>query len=119
MRLKFIYILTCVLGIAASTCYGQDKATLRGVAIDSVSREALPFANIFVNNTTIGTSADQNGEFELKNLQPGFNDIVFSYVGYHPRIIRFYVADGASISAGDIFPTNLELLVPYSLILSA
>jgi hypothetical protein len=102
MRLRFIYILTSVLGIAASTCYGQDKGTLRGVAIDSASRESLPFANIFVNNTTIGTSADQNGEFELKNLQPGFNDIVFSYVGYHPRIIRFYVADNATISAGDI-----------------
>ncbi|MEQ9414289.1 MAG: carboxypeptidase-like regulatory domain-containing protein, partial [Cyclobacteriaceae bacterium] len=102
MRLRLVYILVGVLGIAANVCFGQDKGTIRGVAIDSTSRESLPFANIFVNNTTIGTSADQNGEFALKNLQPGFNDVVFSYVGYNPRIIRFYVADGATISAGDI-----------------
>lgn len=102
MGLRFVYILIGVLGIAAHPCFGQDKGVLHGVAIDSASRETLPFANIFVNNTTIGTSADQNGEFELKNLEPGFNDIVFSYVGYHPRIIRFYVAEGTSVSAGSI-----------------
>lgn len=102
MRLRFIYVLIGILGIAANTSFAQDKGTLHGVAIDSTSREALPFANIFVNNTTIGTSADQNGAFELKNLQPGFNDVVFSYVGYNSRIIRFYVAEGATISAGDI-----------------
>ncbi|MFZ1807379.1 MAG: carboxypeptidase-like regulatory domain-containing protein, partial [Cyclobacteriaceae bacterium] len=100
MRLRVIYVLIGVLGIAANTSLGQDKGTMRGMAIDSTSRESLPFANIFVNNTTIGTSADQNGEFELKNLPPGFNDVVFSYVGYHPRIIRFYIAEGATISAG-------------------
>ncbi len=88
--------------MSALTCFGQEKGIVRGVAIDSTSRESLPFANIFVNNTTIGTSADQNGVFELKNLQPGFNDVVFSYVGYNPRIIRFYVAEGATISAGNI-----------------
>ncbi|HNP08275.1 MAG TPA: carboxypeptidase-like regulatory domain-containing protein, partial [Cyclobacteriaceae bacterium] len=102
MRLRFIYLFIGVLGMATNTSFAQDKGTLHGVAIDSTSREALPFANIFVNNTTIGTSADQNGAFELKNLQPGFNDVVFSYVGYNSRIIRFYVAEGATISAGDI-----------------
>lgn len=102
MRLRFIYILIVVSGMAAHPSFAQDKGTLRGAAIDSTSRESLPFANIFVNNTTIGTSADQNGEFELKNLQPGFNDVVFSYVGYHPRIIRFYIAEGATISSGSV-----------------
>lgn len=106
MRLRLIYILLGMLGISTSACLGQEKGIVRGVAIDSTSREPLPFANIFVNNTTIGTSADQNGAFELKHLQPGFNDIVFSYVGYSPRIIRFYVAEGATVSAGNIALTQ-------------
>ena len=102
MKRGHLFILMLAWAMGATACFGQQKGAVHGVAIDSVSREPLPFANIFVNNTTLGTSADQIGAFELKGLPPGFNDVVFSYVGYQPRIIRFYVADGATIPAGSI-----------------
>lgn len=90
-----------LLGIA-TTLMGQDTGALRGTLSDSLSREPLPFLNVFVNNTTMGTASDPDGKFELKNLPPGYNDIVFSYVGYETRIIRFLVQAGVALNIGNI-----------------
>ncbi|HCM75859.1 MAG TPA: hypothetical protein DIS90_05730 [Cytophagales bacterium] len=101
MNLKSIWIFLFVVSLVF-TVKGQDRGTISGITLDSLSGEVLPFANVFVNNTTIGTSADHNGEFTLKNLQVGYNDVVFSYVGYQARIIKFYVPEGAEIKIGNI-----------------
>ncbi len=55
---------------------------LSGQVLDKNSGEPLPFTNIFINNTTIGTAADANGNFTLKNIPYGDVDVVFSYIGY-------------------------------------
>lgn len=98
-RLAFLAVCVLVLG---SMTWGQPGGTLRGVVLDSANLEPLPFANIFVNNTTIGTSAGVDGKFELKNLPEGQTDVVFSYVGYQSRILRFYFKGDLEIDAGSI-----------------
>ncbi|HRW99744.1 MAG TPA: carboxypeptidase-like regulatory domain-containing protein, partial [Cyclobacteriaceae bacterium] len=57
---------------------------MSGKIIDGDSKETLPFANIFINNTTIGTAANENGDFTLKNVPFGVHELVVSYVGYKP-----------------------------------
>ncbi len=105
----FSFIVFC---FAASTpMVGQELGALRGTVSDSLTQEPLPFLNIFVNNTTMGTASNPDGSFELKNLPAGYNDIVFSYVGYDTRIIRFYVPAGAVSNVGNIslFQKKIEL----------
>jgi hypothetical protein len=60
----------------------SQVAELSGRVVDFKSLEPLPFANVFINNTTIGTSTDVNGEFILKGIPLGSAELVFSYVGY-------------------------------------
>ena len=43
--------------------------------------------NIFWEGTTIGTSSNQEGEFQIENI-PKTNKLVFSYVGYENEIIQ-------------------------------
>ena len=45
--------------------------------------ESLPFANVFIKGTTIGTTTDFDGNYTL-SLEEGEHVIVFSFVGYAP-----------------------------------
>ncbi len=65
---------------------GQN-ASLKGHVADAVSNEPLPFVNILVSGTTIGTTTDADGNFLLTGLTPGFIRIEASFVGYKNTII--------------------------------
>ncbi len=55
-------------------------ATLKGHIADSKG-EALPFATVYIQGTTIGTSANVNGEYQL-TLEPGKYKVICQYIGY-------------------------------------
>ena len=74
----FITLLLCS-GIWL-TAYSQNE--LSGRVLDSLSREPVPFANVFFANTTIGVMSDEKGEFTLKNFRSGKYDLIVSFVGY-------------------------------------
>ena len=79
LKIVFIAGVCCLFShlISAQTC------TITGKVIDSKTEEPIPFANVFLNNTTQGTVTELTGEFTLKNiLQPAIHELVFSYVGY-------------------------------------
>src|SRR5690606_5044958 len=54
---------------------------VRGEVIDRETGEALPGVNIMLQGTTIGTTTDASGSYEL-NLPPAAGILVVSYVGY-------------------------------------
>ena len=62
------------------------QVTIRGTVVDSLTQEPLPVATVYVNGTTHGTSTDNDGRFELKDVSfPA--TIVFSFVGYLPKAL--------------------------------
>ncbi len=71
----FLLAITCCLPAIA-------QQTLKGVIVDANSREPLAFANIYVNFTTIGTTAGEDGAFTLDKIPPGEAEIIFSFVGH-------------------------------------
>ena len=80
MILKNI-LLSCLIAVSMLT-YGADgPGTLFGSVTDATTGEMLPYVNIRIENTSMGTVTDRNGNYILK-LQPGEYNIVFSMVGY-------------------------------------
>jgi hypothetical protein len=74
------YFATVILSLLSLTINAQ---MIKGVVQDAVTHAPLPFANVFLNNTTKGTVTDEKGEFLLKVLhEPGSYELVVSYVGY-------------------------------------
>lgn len=62
--------------------FAQDKGTVNGLVTDKeLNNEALPFANVFIKNTTIGSTTDMDGKYSLQ-VPAGNHTIVFSFVGY-------------------------------------
>ncbi|OWP64406.1 hypothetical protein CDA63_03240 [Hymenobacter amundsenii] len=74
------FILLLLLGLNARPA--QAQFTVSGVARDSLSREPLGFASVFLAKTTYGTITDEAGRFTLSGVAPGSYDLVVSYLGY-------------------------------------
>lgn len=56
---------------------------ISGRVIDRATREGVPFANVYLNNTSLGVATALNGEFSLKGPEnPGVYEVVVSFVGY-------------------------------------
>lgn len=47
----------------------------------------LPSANIFILNTTIGTAADEKGNYKISNIPEGEYEIRYSAVGHETKIL--------------------------------
>jgi TonB-dependent receptor len=61
---------------------GQGRGTIKGVIYDAQSGEPLMFANVGVDGTSFGTTADQDGEFDIV-LTAGSYRLAFSYLSYN------------------------------------
>ncbi|MBN2868296.1 MAG: carboxypeptidase-like regulatory domain-containing protein, partial [Flavobacteriaceae bacterium] len=48
----------------------------------SSENQAIPYANVYLEHTKIGTTTNENGHFEIKNIPKGHYTIVASYVGF-------------------------------------
>ncbi|WP_088324314.1 TonB-dependent receptor [Polaribacter tangerinus] len=48
----------------------------------TANNTVLPFANVYFKNTRVGTTTDQNGFYQLKNIPPGKYTLVFSSIGF-------------------------------------
>ena len=75
------------IGISLLIClvlWAQEvtDAHLVGHVLDEKTGEHLPYVNIQLKGTDIGTVTDESGHYFLKNLPVGKQTIIVSYVGY-------------------------------------
>src|SRR5258706_3797825 len=80
--LSFVVILFTATNISA-----QEKFTLKGYIKDSLSGETLIGASVVIKDESRGVTTNQYGYFSL-TLPKGKYELVFSYVGYLPRVIQ-------------------------------
>ncbi|QRR04178.1 carboxypeptidase-like regulatory domain-containing protein [Dyadobacter sandarakinus] len=80
-----------LLLLATSTFAQETGVILAGKVTDGKTGKPLPFANVFVNNSSIGTNADENGNYRLPGLSIGSIEIAVSFLGYETvrQTLRF------------------------------
>jgi hypothetical protein len=101
-----------LLLITSSITLAQT-GTLRGIVTDSLRGEVLPYANILIEGTTMGASADLNGNFTITGIPAGKEyNVRFTYVGFFTKNIA------VSIKSGSITQINAQL-IPSSIQLQA
>ncbi|MFL5741747.1 MAG: carboxypeptidase-like regulatory domain-containing protein [Flavisolibacter sp.] len=66
-----------------------SQSTVSGVVLDAEKGKPIPFASVFLSNTSIGTKTDDVGHFEL-SIPNGRFDLVVSSIGYetHSQTIQ-------------------------------
>lgn len=78
------YLLFFAIALFSLISYGQRKtdSNIVGDVKDSKTGEHIPYINITINNTVIGTTTDATGHYYLKNLPTGTYTLKVSGVGY-------------------------------------
>ncbi|HMJ70920.1 MAG TPA: carboxypeptidase-like regulatory domain-containing protein [Cyclobacteriaceae bacterium] len=74
-----------------------QTGAISGRVIDAQTLEPMPFANVFIINTTIGSSTDLDGTFTLAKVPTGAAEVMYSFVGYQSYQARVTVKDGESV----------------------
>jgi hypothetical protein len=82
-------ILSIFLLLFCSYAFAQK---IKGVVSDS-SGKILPYASIYIKETTKGTNANSEGKYSLKT-EPGTYTIVCQYVGYQRQEKKISLTNG-------------------------
>ncbi|WP_444876844.1 TonB-dependent receptor [Bacteroides heparinolyticus] len=86
MRITITCCIICLFGaMTHGQLYAQTEKRLgsvTGTVIDARTGEALPYVQIMVKGTTLGTVSDANGNFSIKGIPVGKVSITASNVGY-------------------------------------
>lgn len=61
---------------------------VNGLITDAETGEPIPFANVLVQGTDVGTSTDIDGKFTIKNAPMGYGRLKVSSVGFESRISK-------------------------------
>ena len=77
--MKIIIKISCLLFLGIASIKGQTNSISGKV---SSNGEVLPFVNVYLKKTKQGTSTNENGFFELKNIPNGTYTIVASSIGF-------------------------------------
>ncbi|SHN35399.1 iron complex outermembrane recepter protein [Mucilaginibacter sp. OK098] len=87
MKKLYLYFILFLPAIVSA-----QNGSLKGV-ITSGS-EPLPFATVVLTGTSIGTTANEKGYFELKNVTPGTCEVMYSAVGYTAEKFKILIHAG-------------------------
>ncbi|MCZ4694234.1 TonB-dependent receptor [Ancylomarina euxinus] len=82
--LRFLFIIQLLL---PTTYIWAQSGVIKGRVYNQINNEAIPFANIAIANTTLGTTADINGNYRLEKLKPGNYNLVCSSLGYKTQFL--------------------------------
>ncbi len=63
-----------------------QTGTIRGRVYDDNTNEGLPFVNLVIDGTNIGSTTDLDGNFSFTGVEPGFLRLRVSAVGYETRL---------------------------------
>lgn len=76
-----------------SLAQGED-ATLYGQVKQAPDQAAIPGANISLLGTSIGTTSDSEGRFQLTHIPSGSYTLRVGFIGYEPQLLEVNLASG-------------------------
>lgn len=74
---KYLLFLLFFISVAV-----QAQTLIKGQIRDGKTKELLQGVSVYVNNSTLGTTTDQDGKFAFSVPFSGKIELVFSYIGY-------------------------------------
>lgn len=80
-RLLIFFFSLCLFFIN-QTIFPQASGKIAGKITDADNGEPIPFANVFVEGTTLGAAADFDGNYVILNIPSGLYSVTASVVGF-------------------------------------
>nr|WP_254712498.1 TonB-dependent receptor [Polaribacter pectinis] len=93
--IKIFIKISCLFFFGIISTYAQNNSVSGKVISNG---EVLPFVNIYLKNTKLGTATNEKGFFELKNIPNGTYTIVASSVGFESKSARIILSGNEKIT---------------------
>lgn len=100
-------ILVLLLSVLSINQTFSQQKNISGTVKEKTTGTPLSFANVRVLGTTLGTSANKDGKFDLK-LKQGRYSLVSSYLGYNSDTLNINVIDDMFVDF-ELTQSNIEL----------
>ena len=81
-------------------CQAQNTVTISGIITSE--GETLPYANVYLQGTSLGTTSEEDGSFEIKNVPSGAYKIIASFTGFNSRKKSVTVSNTNSVVNFDL-----------------
>lgn len=101
--------------LASAPASGQESGTVVGSIFDSLSASPLGGAEVYLWNTSFRTSTDADGNFELRDVPAGSNQLVF----LHDLLLDLGVSTGnreIDVVAGEEVRVALATPSPFTIL---
>lgn len=85
-KLTVFFTLTFLILLTFQS-FSQSSGKISGKITDVSTNEAIPFANVLIEGTTLGSAADFDGNYVILNVPPGVYSVTASEVGYMKKTI--------------------------------
>jgi hypothetical protein len=80
----------------------SQNAVIRGKILDATDNSPLPFVNVIITGTTTGVVTDNDGNFILSGLKPGYVSLTASFIGYETTVSRDVLVSNAKVAYVEI-----------------
>ena len=104
--------IIAMLSIAYLNSLGQTKtdANIFGHIISTADGEHIPFINVLVKDSRIGTITDASGHYILTNIPIGEHTLIVSGLGFETKAIDFSIQAKQTIEIDvEVVPTDINL----------
>ncbi len=93
----------CALG-------ARQEGTISGFVRDAANGEFMPYVNVFLKGTTLGTTSNERGYYVINRIPPGEYTLVFSMMGYERLEEKVRIVSGAQVKRSVLLkPGVIEL----------
>ena len=98
--IKSIYKILIILSLISLFPLYSQKASITGTVVDSLTKDVLIGANVYVIGTSLGSASNNDGSFSIKNINTGSYKIKISYIGYESKEITVDLPEGVVYDKG-------------------
>lgn len=97
MRLQFFIIIGVLSGLLFTSPALAAGGTIKGKITDDEG-EGIPLAQVFLEGTTLGDAADNNGEYRIENIPPGTYTLKTRVIGYRTQTVSVTVSTDETVT---------------------
>ena len=88
----------------------RTDANIFGHVLNAETGEHLPFVNLIIKGTRIGTMTDATGHYMLTNLPEGIHRLVIQSMGYETREVEFEIQAKQTLEVDvEVHPSAIRL----------
>lgn len=102
-RLRYFLISLSII-LISSACVTANEASVSGRITKSGSGEAVPFINVMLEGTTLGTFTNEDGQFNITGIPPGSHNLQIGGMGFKTHSVSL------DLQAGDHKMIDLEVV---------